>query len=59
MQAIWALLVTGLNLFQRFRARPVRPRRDVEATDCGLAKGLQRALPEATEPLGPYLWDTI
>ncbi|NLG68413.1 MAG: transposase [Firmicutes bacterium] len=58
MQAIWALLVTGFNLFQLFLARRVRSRRDVEATDSGLAQRLQRALREVTEPLGPYLWDT-
>ena len=58
MQAIWALLVTGFNLFQLFLARRVRSRRDVEMTDSGLAKRLQRALLEGGEPLGGYLWDT-
>ena len=40
MQAIWALLVTGFNLFQLSLARRVRARRDVEATDRGLAQPL-------------------
>ena len=58
MMAIWALLVTGFNLFQLFLGRRVRVRRDVEKTDTGLAKRLQRALLEVREPLGSYLWDT-
>src|SRR5690606_369937 len=48
----------NLNLFQLFLARRVRSRRDVEATDTGLAQRLQRALWEVRESLGSYLWDT-
>lgn len=49
--------INGFLRFQRFLVRRVRSHGEMEPTDNGMATRLQRALPEASDPLSSYLCD--